>query len=268
MARPYRAFRLCHGASGTVELPGDYSWMVDASGDRVFTDDLVTPAVDTNTVQVMDDYYEPSAGAGLYQTTAAAKGVLVAAAQNGLNVVRFSGNDSFMSTTGPEGNLPNGTSLTKMVLAMVIKNAGPALAEKAYLAFTDTEGAGANFVYIKDGDDTASIDVYVDGGYQWTDIPFASGSWKVVVVTFDADAGAGGEWDLYMNGVSQGVYAGGAGMFQAFAEKIWMFTGFHGIQNGDLAQAAYYEDSIADLSDVPAKAATVSAALMAKWGIS
>ncbi len=269
MARPYRAFRLCHGASGAVVLPDDYSFMAETSGDRIFTDDYVTLPVNNDAVKIIDDHYEPGSDAGFIQATGANKPAFIAAGHNGLNIVRFDGTNDFMGTTGAEGVIPNGTSLTKMVLGLVIgRTPNVAEGDHAYLSFTNSEGSGTNFVYIKDGGDMESLDVYVNGGYQWNDMPLLEDEWYAIVLTFDADAGAGGEWELYINGVDQGTYAGGAGAAQSVAERIWLMQGFHGVQSGEFGKIVYYEDATADLSDVAGRAAIVSAALMAEWGIS
>ncbi len=104
------------------------------------------------------------------------------------------------------------------------------------------------------------LDIYVDGGYRWNDIPMSG---KIcLVISYDDDVG---DWNCYVNGVAQAPYTGGLGS-QAVASQFWIGTGFHGPQKMDFGEARFF--GTPDSGSVEEKAIAVSAYLMSKWGIS
>lgn len=242
------------GDSGDTPLPTDYFRNFDASNaGSVYSDAYTTPAVADGSIYVIDDLAEPLSSKGAVQTSAGERPIWKPAIQNGLNVARFDGSNDNL-----EAGDVDGTTLNKLVVGLVIRPDAAPVGDHAYFSWTDTEGSGTNFVYIKDNGTQDGIDVYVDGGYQWTDIPIAS--CMVLVLYYDDDVG---DWNLLVNGTAESAYTGGM-IGQSSATKVWFFTGFHGVQKGDLGQAVFY--GTPDSGTVAEKAEAVSDALIAKWG--
>lgn len=242
------------GSSGGTPLPTGYFRRYDASeASRVYSDAYITPAVADGSVYVIEDSFSADGTNGALQATLANRPVWKAAIQNGLNVARFDGTNDKLNS-----NDVDGTTLGKLVIGMVIRPDASPVGDHAYFSWTDSEGSGTNFVYIKDNGSSDGIDVYVDGGYRWSDIPITS--CMVLVLSYDEDAG---DWNLLVNGVSQGAYTGGlAG--DTIAQQVWFFTGFHGVQKGDLGEAVFY--GVPDTGTVAELAETVSDYLLDKWG--
>ena len=264
--RPLRAFRIpfLAGAGGDPPIPPNYFRGYDSSSpNRVYSDAYITPAVADGAIHVIADDYTADGSNGALQATGANQPIWKAAVQNGLNVARFDGSNDFLAAE------VDGTAFTHLVMGLVMRiNSVASASGPAYFSWGDAPTSGTPFVLVKDDGSGTQLDVYVDSGYQFHNIPTTPGDCLVLVLSFEPTGGGSppnGKWNLLVNGVAQAEYTGTIGMFQVFATHAYMMSGFGGVQNGDVCEARFYDEN-AVVTTIGALASDLSAYLVAKWG--
>lgn len=240
--------------------PSDFFRWYDASGiNRVYSDDRITPAVDDDPIYSIEDIYDPSENP-LAESTLASRPLWKAGVQNGLHMARFDGIDDVLSAACEGRDFALVIGLAFRIHATAPVTGG------AYFSWADALTSGTPFILVKDDGAGNQIDIYVDGGYQFTDISVTPGQMIVMVLSYQETAPDAGDWKLLVNGVSQGTYSGSIGAFLALAENLYIMNGFGGYQNGDfgeiiLSTAGDTPSAVDGMADV------ISAYLMYEWGV-
>lgn len=250
------------GSSSPV-VPDDYfRWYKARSANRVYSDAYTTPAVNDDPIYVIDDEYDPGSPNGAVQAALANRPLWKASVQNGLHMARFDGSNDVLV------GLVDGTLLSDLAVGLVFKtHASAPHPGNAYFSWADVLTSSNPFVLVKDDGAGNQIDVYVDSGYRFNNIPYTPAQAICLVLSFEATGGGSplnGKWNLLVNGVAQTEYTGTIGAFLPFANNAYLMNGFGGYQNGDFGEAIFIGNPSAGVS---ATAAALSSYLLYTWGI-
>lgn len=187
-------------------------------------------------------------GRHLTQATASLKPVLKTGANgiNGVSVVRGDGTDDYLT------NAYNGTALSQVSMAFVVRPLED-VSTDGIIQWANALTSGTPFVLVRRVG--TEVRVFVNNGYRYF-ITHSANTTKAYVLTGD-----GTTWKLWVNGVAQTNYTGGFAN-QANASGIYLFNGFDGYVNADVAEFMIRETvfTTQEVSDL-------SSYFTTKWGL-
>jgi len=165
--------------------------------------------------------WEDQSGNGKHASEATNAPALKLVIQNSNSVLRFDGSNDILTST------VNGTALTAVTCAFVLapKDTGTTT---GLIQWGNIAVLTQPFILVQRN--VGDIRVYVNGGYQFT-VAISANVFHSYILTWD-----GTTWNLYVDGVAQTPYVGGAGVDQTQALTILFGNGYNGFAAVDHAE--------------------------------